>query len=156
MHIYNAKWSGQIYDRALSSLNVRLWRLKFWTDMAGNIFLFSSSSSLTKFSTIVIVMTITTAAKIHQKTSSLTSCWILLSWQFISCVTRAPLLLLRSWVALSVSQSVCEGSVTPDQIFNKSRSPFSIENAKLWPVFADCGYFVTNLRTFLGPFYRPR
>ena len=119
-------------------------------------FLFSSSSSLTKFSTIVIVMTITTAAKIHQKTSSLTSCWILLSWQFISCVTRAPVLLLRSWVALSVSQSVCEGSVTPDQIFNKSRSPFSIENAKLWPVFADCGYFVTNLRTFLGPFYRPR
>ena len=49
------------------------------------------------------------------------------------CVTRAPLLLLRSWVALSfkvVSQSVLQGSVTTDQI---STSIYKGMHALYWP-----------------------
>ena len=32
---------------------------------------------------------------------------------------------------------------------------FSLENAKFWPILTNLGYFVANLRTFLGTFYRP-
>ena len=41
--------------------------------------------------------------------------------------------------------------------FFQSGAPFSIENARLWPVLAILGYFfLTNLRTFWCPFYRPK
>ena len=32
--------------------------------------------------------------------------------------------------------------------FFKASVLFSIENAKIWPIFANFGYFVANLRTF--------
>ena len=35
-------------------------------------------------------------------------------------------------------------------------APFSIENTKFWPVLAFFGFFVTNLRTFWCPLYRPK
>ena len=41
--------------------------------------------------------------------------------------------------------------------FFQAGAPFSIENARLWPVLAILGYFfLTNLRTFWCPFYRPK
>ena len=36
--------------------------------------------------------------------------------------------------------------------FFQAGAPFSIENAKLWPVLAMFSYFVTNLGTFGAPF----
>ena len=30
------------------------------------------------------------------------------------------------------------------------------ENVKFWPILADIGDFVANLRTFWCPFYRPK
>ena len=42
------------------------------------------------------------------------------------------------------------------QFFFQAGAHLSIENTKLWPVLAIFCYFVTDLRTFLCPFYRPK